>query len=263
MGAPLKELAVSRSDIFWVDPRHLKVMPGLNSRVAEDPANKEHIEEIARSAADGGIREPLTVFRLDGETYVSDGHCRLAGALLAIRRGAELESVPVKTELKGGDEGDRVFSQIIRNSGKPLSPFEQGSVYKRLLGLGWNVQKIADKSGKSTTHVNGALELQGAPIEAKALVASGKVSASLASKVIRESGATKGTEKLKSAVAAAAKAGKSKATAKDVEKTAPAQKTVGRDPEAIERLIKHLVRAARAGDEKLVKWLAEADISID
>lgn len=257
----LKELAVGKRDVFYVDPRELSVKEGFNSRVADDPANKEHIEFLARSIAEVGVKEPLTVFNEDGKIYISDGHCRLAATLIAIKRGAEIVSVPVKSEDRGTSEADRLLRQVLESKNK--TPLEQGVVYKRLIGHGWPIAMIAQKAGKSVSQVNAALDLQEAPAEAKQLVASGKVSATLAGDVIRKSGATEGTKKLKAAVAKAESAGKKKATSRHVEKTTPAQKSLGRDPEAIERLIKHLVRAARAGDEKLVKWLAEADISID
>jgi len=41
----------------------------------------------------------------------------LAAALRALENGAELKSIPVKTEGRYADEADRVFSQIVRNSG--------------------------------------------------------------------------------------------------------------------------------------------------
>jgi ParB-like chromosome segregation protein Spo0J len=257
----LKELAVKRSDIFFVPPQSLRVKEGLNARVADDPENKAHIEELAISIAEVGVMEPLTCFRIGDEIYVSDGHCRLAATLIAIKRGAEIKAIPVKTDERGTGEADRLLRQVL--SGKAKTPFEQGIIYKRLIGFGWTIATIAAKSGKSISHVNAALDLQEAPVEAQNLVTSGKVSASLAGKVIRERGAKEGTATLQEAVATAESVGKTRATAKHVAASEPPPTLAVRDPEAIERLLKHLIRAARAGDERLVKWLAEANVSLD
>ena len=215
-GLTLKGLAKGRSDIFHIDPRDIRQKEGWNSRSADDPDNKEHVESLALSIAEIGVQEPLTVFREGGVIYVSDGHCRLAAALLAIQRGAEIKSVPVKTEGRGASEVDFVLSQITRNSGKPLTPFEQGHVYKRLLGYGWLVGDIAKRAGKSDSHVNACLDLQGAPQQIRNLVASGAVAPSLAMKVMKGRTPEEATTTLNNAVDTAHQQGQSRATARHI-----------------------------------------------
>lgn len=215
-GLTLKGLAKGRSDIFHLDPRSLRVKDGWNSRSADDPDNKEHIECLARSIAEIGVQEPLTVFRENGVIYVSDGHCRLSATLLAIARGAEIVSVPVKTEGRGASEVDFVLSQITRNSGKPLTPFEQGHVYKRLLAYGWGVADVAKRAGKSESHVNACLDLQGAPQQIRNLVATGAVAPSLAMKVLKGRTPEEATATLNDAVDTAHQQGKARATAQHI-----------------------------------------------
>lgn len=213
----IQDLAVKRAPIYFVDPRNLHVKAGWNSRAPEDEENKAHVLALADSIAEVGVLEPLTVFMDEGKLWVIDGHCRLAAAMIAIKRGAEIVSVPVKTEgERGTNEADRVFSQIARNSGKPLTLFEQGTVYKRLVGYGWPVDQIAKRAGKSPAHVNSALDLQGAPAEVRKLVASGRVAATLASKVVRAEGGAKAAQTLSNAVDAATQEGKSHATARHI-----------------------------------------------
>ena len=216
MGTTLKELAKGRSDIFYIDPRDITSKDGWNSRSPDDPDNREHVESLARSVAEIGVQEPLTVFRDAGVIYVSDGHCRLAAAMLAISRGAEIKSVPVKTEGRGASEVDLVLSQITRNSGKPLTPVEQGHVYKRLLGYGWQVADVAKRSGKSESHVNACLDLQGAPQQIRNLVATGAVAPSLAMKVMKGRSAEEATATLNNAVDTARQQGQSRATARHI-----------------------------------------------
>jgi|WetSurMetagenome_2_1015567.scaffolds.fasta_scaffold10977_5 ParB family transcriptional regulator, chromosome partitioning protein len=223
----LKDVA-KRTALFHYDPRQLYVLPGFNSRAVDDPANRQHIEELAGSIAQLGVRQPLTVFIEDDKVFVSDGHCRLAATLLAIERGADIKTVPVLQEPRGANEADRVFSQIVRNSGKPLTAFEQGAVYKRLVGFGWTVAQIAEKSGKSISHINQALDFQEAPDEVHKLVTSGQISATLAAKVVRKSGKKEGAAALAMAASIARDAGKPRVTEKQLPPTASPERQIDR-----------------------------------
>ena len=132
--------------------------------------------------------------------------------------GAEIKSVPVQVEDRYASEAERVFSQIVRNSGEPLSPIEQGRVCKRLVDLGWTEADIAKKSGQSRGWIVELLKLQSAPEAIKSLVATGVVSGSLAMKTIRanEGNAAKATSDLTEAVETAKARGKARATPQDV-----------------------------------------------
>jgi ParB/RepB/Spo0J family partition protein len=221
--ADLKSVAESRSAVFNMDPRKLVLRDDWNARDMRDPDNVAHVKELEASIESEGVREPLTVVMEGDEVVVKNGYCRTTAVNNLLARGVEIATVPCITEPRGSNDADHVFSQILRNSGKPLSPFEQGRVYKRLIAFGWTAATIATKSGKSVAHVNQALQLQQAPAEVQQLVATGDVSATLAAKVIRQSGAKEGAVKLAKAVKAAKAAGKSHATEKHVEPEAPRQ----------------------------------------
>lgn len=221
--AGIKELAVGRSDMFRVDPRILKVDEGFNVRMASAELTA-HIEMLAKSITENGVRVPLVVRTVGNDVFVVHGHCRLSATLLAIERGAEIKSVPVLVEDRNISKEERVFSMITNNDGKPLTFFERAEVYNRLIGWGWNVTQIAGKCGKSDTHVDACLTLAAAPVEIKQLVLAGKVAPSLAIKLIKEHGAEKALEQMKGAVVVAEKAGKEKATKKHTEGAAAALK---------------------------------------
>ena len=123
------------------------------------------------------VRDDNVRLRLTPEgdrIYVSGGHCRLAARLY-------------KTTL------------------------ELGATYKRLVGYGWTVADIAAKTGKSAASVNAALDLQGAPPEVQRLVASGRVSPTLAAQTVKRDGEL-ATAVLANAVDHAAQRGKERAT---------------------------------------------------
>lgn len=218
MADGLKSLAEGRSDILKVDPRKLHIKMDWNSRVATDPANIEHIEMLRASIAEVGVKEPLTVYWEDNKAWLSDGHCRLAAVLQLIKEGVEIKTVPVKSEERYSNEADRLFSQVIRNSGKALSPLEQGALFKKLLALGWQQQDIAKKAGISASRVSQVLDLQMLPEGIKAMVANGEVSAGMAVKTLAEAGSgTKAEQELKAALVTAKSQGRTKAMPKDKE----------------------------------------------
>lgn len=225
MATGIKDIAKGRSDTYRVRPADLHVKDGWNGREDDDPANVEHIDGLAKSIAEMGVKEALAVYMEDGKLFVSNGHCRRAAALKAIEEyGADPDMlVPVITEPRDATEADRIFSQIVRNSGKQFSPLEQGRVFKRLVDLGWNDSEIGRKAGVSRVHVASLIALVEAPKSVTNLVRSGEVSATLAISTLKKNkGDTKAAaSELKGAVKEAKKAGKSRATAKHVKPKAP------------------------------------------
>jgi ParB family chromosome partitioning protein len=214
----LKEFAESRSAVLNCDPRGLKIKDGLNSRDLTTPDNRDHIEWLAASIAERGVEKPLVIFAEGDSVYVSDGHCRLTATLLAIERGADIKTVPCVPERRGTNNVDRLLSQFVHNSGKQLTPLEQGVLFKRALGLGASVAQVAASVGKSDTYVSQMIDFQAAPAEVHNMVKAGEVSTTLAARVVREAETPEeGLEKLKKAKAEAAAAGKSRVTAKSLE----------------------------------------------
>lgn len=205
----VKAAATGRSDMFMLNPYVLTVKPGWNSRDLTAAENMEHITGLARSIADCGVQEPLTVFTEDGAIYLSDGHCRLAATKFAIEKlGAEIKAIPVKVEPRGSSEADRLASQLVRNSGKGLTDLEKAVVFLRLRRMGWDDAAIARRAGLASANaVARIVELNELPEQMKALINDGTVSVSLARDAVRKAGDAKvATEKLTALKEAKAKA---------------------------------------------------------
>lgn len=216
--SPIREITQNRSDLFHVDPRLLQVKPGWNVRDMDHPDNIAHIEGLALSIAEVGVKQPLTVYAENDAIYISDGHCRFEATMLAISRGADIKTVPVQMEGRWASEGDRVFSIAVRNSGKTLGQFELAKVFKRLIDFGWSESDIAAKMGMQRQRVLDLLGLQAAPAEITHHVTDGTVSATMAIHVLRSNGGdtAKATEQINAAVATAHAAGKKKALPKHI-----------------------------------------------
>ncbi len=221
--AQLKDLAESRAALMNFDPRKLRVKEGLNARDLATPDNEDHVEMLVLSMMEHGYipSQPMEIFMDGSEVYVSNGHCRLTAVMRAISRGAPIETVTCVPERRGTNDIDRILGQSLHNSGKRLTPIEEGHNIKRAINMGASIKDVAAKLGKSETFVAQALDFQSAPAEIHNMVRSGEVSATLAAKTMRREG-QKGAETIKKAVASAKAKGKTKATEKDVDTTAEA-----------------------------------------
>jgi hypothetical protein len=153
----------------------------------------------------------------DGTPYVTDGECRLRATMLAIQNGADIKTVPVVNEDRFANEADKLFSQIVLNSGKPLNAIEQGRVFKRLVGFGWAQKDIATKSGLSGGRVSQILELQTLPISLQQFIIEGKASAQMVLNVFKKYNGDldKAFAELSGAVEVAKKEGRTRAMPKD------------------------------------------------
>lgn len=223
----IKDIAVGRSDIYRMDPRDIHIKEGWNCRDLDTEEAQGDLRELAASIAEVGVKQPLTVAWEDGKAYITDGHRRYFATMMAIENGAEIKSVPTQTEDRYASEADRVFSQIVRNAGKPLLPIEQARVFKRLVDLGWTETDIARKAGKARPWVVELLELQAAPEAVTSLVKSGTVAATLAMKALKANrgDSDKAAADLNEAVETAKAQGKTRATAKHMTEKAPSLKS--------------------------------------
>lgn len=212
----LASISEGRSDLFKIDPRKIEIKEGWNSRDMADPENIAHVDMLAQSIVEIGVREPITVNWEGGKAYVTDGHCRLLATMRAINQyKAEIKTIMVKTEDRYSNEADRVFSQIVRNNGKPFSAMEKAKVYKKLIDMGWQQGDIAKKEGVTSGRVSQILGLLTLPEPIKQMVVAGQVSPTMAVQTVRASGGdgTKAEQDLKAGLAVAAETGKGKVTA--------------------------------------------------
>lgn len=213
----IKDISSGRSDLYRVDPALIQVKADWNSRDASDPANAEHIASLKASIKEIGVKKPLVGFMENDVVYVTDGHCRLAAVMALIAEGVEIKSVPFIQEDRHSNEADRIFSQIVHNSGKPLTGIEQANVFKRLIALGWAQKEIALKAGISGGRVSQLLELLTLPLSLQKFITEGKASTSMVLNVFKKHNGdvALAVAELSGAVAVAQEAGRKRAMPKD------------------------------------------------
>ncbi len=193
----LASVSVGRKDILKIDPRKLNIKPGWNSRDFSDPKNAEHVDDLARSIAAQGVKQPLTVSWSEGKVWIEDGECRWRAAMRAIDvYKADIKAIPCTAEEQHVNETDKLLYQYIRNTGKQFSPMEASNHFKRMLGAGYSAKDIADKTGLSAGRVSQILNMQIFTEDTKKMVTEGKVSASLAATVVNNVGPTEAEKQL-------------------------------------------------------------------
>lgn len=213
----LKEAASGRTDLYRIDPRIICIKPGLNSRDKNFDAEDPEDLALAMSIKEIGVKVPYEVFWEDNKVWISDGHRRQFAVIYGIKHlGSEIKTVPCQIVDKHSNEADRIVSQLIRNSGKPLTSMEKAKVYKKLLDLGWKATEIATKVGVTPARISQILDLLAMPEQVKQMVQEGTVSPTLAVQTVKAAGDTKAIEVLTGAAEAAKADGRSRAKPSDM-----------------------------------------------
>lgn len=210
----LRDLKTGVRDMIFLDPRIIKVEPGHNPRNYELAENRAHLDELKGSIRAHGTQVPLMV-RWEPSTkeaILVDGECRLRANLELIEEGVEIEGVPT-FQVKAGDESQRLILALTANTGKPLSKWEIGAAFQKLINFGWSTEKIATQMGYAQRYVTESLELSDAPMEIKSLLSQQAVTPSLAIAHIRQNGSG-AVMTLRAAVAQAKPGRNGKKTAK-------------------------------------------------
>jgi len=215
----------------------IRIMPGFNARI-RTPEYEAHIEWITNSIIENGFyqNEPIAGFvaRENDEeiVYLTAGHTRYEAAGRAIKSGAPLETLPMVIKPKGTSMEDLTVALITENSGRPLTPMESAIVVKRLVGYGLDEERIAKRLGYTPKYVGDLLVLVDAPKPVRDMIATGRISSTLALQTIAKHG-PKAVEKLKEAVAKAEASGKKKATGKHVDNSTPSVPKKPKTPKEI------------------------------
>lgn len=215
--------------VYKVPFRNISILPGFNIRI-DTPDYVKHVEAIKASIKAEGFfaDKPVSGFaekNAEGEPTLSltDGHTRYRALAELIADEAETEftedfPVPMIAKAAGQSMEDLTFALISGNQGRPLTVVEKAIAAKRLVGLGVEETRIAERMGVTPKYVGDLLVLAGASPTVRNFVINEKISATEAVKQLRKD-PKKAADKLKAAIAEAEAAGKTKVTAKDIDGT--------------------------------------------
>jgi len=214
----VRDLAISRgASILIFDPHKLEEIPEYNTRDMNSASTVAHIREMADSIKVNGneLFPPATICQEGDRVFIINGWCRRRAHIIAMEEGAPVKGIACLFTTRKKPE-DVTLGILTSNDGLPLTALEKAKAVNRLIAFSWNPADIAAKTGWSVTTVNNLIALHDAPDEIIDMVNSGQVSATLATKLVKEKGCDGALDVLKDAVEVSKQAGKSKATAKDL-----------------------------------------------
>lgn len=227
--AAMKDSNAKSSDLWRVPLSELKVREGYNPRL-ETEDYQQGLEVLAGSMVENGFFDSkpiaVSVASEGGKNvlYVEDGHRRRAAALIAVSKGAPIETVPVVAMPRSTSEVDRLVHMVhSNNDGEKFKPLELGIIVQRLQKFGLDENAIAKKLNMTATYVRQLSTLMSAPKSIRDMVKEGEISATLAIETVMEH-KEEAAEVLEEAKVEAKAAGK-RVTGKQVKKVAEKKKS--------------------------------------
>lgn len=193
---------VGRSDLYTVHPDKLEIESGYNVRDAYHPEYwesdlaKGRIAALSEAYQRGDHVDPITVEVVDGHVYVRSGEHRTRAIRQAISEGWECEKVRV-IQMDVPREGKKVTKPedialarlmilTTGNSGSPLSPIQQGAVYKKMRQeLKMSDIEIANKVGVTREYVRICRAYLAMPEELIQMSAKGEIAPKRAYRLFR------------------------------------------------------------------------------
>lgn len=181
----MKENGYTAGDLWMVDPRAIRVLPGFNPRVINDNY-RAVVRSIADSIKANGYYKscPMAgyVAMEGGEQviYMYEGHRRLEASLLAISEGYKLERVPMTIDQVGLSLEDMTVALIQGNLKGELSFYESAITCKRLLQMGVPMEDLARRTGLPQQGIDLRMKLMAAPRKLREMVADEAMSGTLA-----------------------------------------------------------------------------------
>lgn len=223
-----------RTDIFRLHRKHILAPSngdGKRFNVRDDFGDLEGLRDQIIAA--DGIKVPLVGHMKDGKFHLTDGERRLRAIDLAVEAGHKhlADNIPVRPEVKNYTDEQRTVDLLTFSSGKPLEMIEQAEVFRRLRDeFGLTVAEIHQRSGKTQQHVYDCLALVSAPEPVIQAVKDGRVSATLAATVVKESSSgEQAAETIEQGIRQAEASGKKKATARHIPTRRTGKKPAGTD----------------------------------
>jgi ParB/RepB/Spo0J family partition protein len=139
---------------YKISPDSILTTPGWNPR--EDMGD---IVALAEDIRANGIMQFLKVRSGDDDKfYIIDGERRLLAVHYLREHGVNIEWVPCVLADKLSD-AERLCMALSSNTGKPLTPVEQGQAFKRLKNYGLTLTEIARRTGSSVPVVSQRIAL--------------------------------------------------------------------------------------------------------
>lgn len=208
-----------KSDIKMIDIMRLDARTELNSRI--DYSDLEDLEGLIIAVK--GVQQAIICSRdkKTGRINIEEGFRRYFASVNLLKAGHEwARFIPVKFVLPLKEE-DRLINHLIHNSGKKYSDVELGGIYFKLItNCGWTPKLVAEKFGKSESHISNLKNLYSVAIQEPSLIQSilkGEISATTVMQTVKKTKDAKKVKKMvEEGIEKAKLEGKKKATKDDI-----------------------------------------------
>ena len=180
---------VGVTDLFKVDPRKIVIESGWNPRTLID-TTAESFLDLKESLRHNGFRhdKPLVLYRRGADLILRSGHRRHRAAMMLIDEGVPFLSVFAVLD-QSGDPAEQLVNALASNqNSEPLEPTDEARAFRRLTLYGWEPKHIAQKVGRSVSHVYGRLKLLEAEPDVLQAAQTKAITTSDAVRVVEQSG---------------------------------------------------------------------------
>ena len=164
------------------------------------------IESLARSIAQTGVLQPVKIYFKAGDPtpFASDGFRRRKAVEYARQQGWIDRNEPVfvlaMLEHPKAGKSDILFTQLVANTGKDLTPIEKSTNIRKLVDRGHSIDEIAIRACLQKQYAEKLLELSYATPKTKQLIESNRIKATTVWTAIHKLDADSAEEFLMSAV---------------------------------------------------------------
>lgn len=174
-------------ELITLDPRNVVVVEGRNSRF-----DLGDLDELAESIKNNGIQEPAKVqLTASGEYQLVNGHRRHAACLKLVAKG-HIPKFPATVLPADVTEAEILASMVVANNGKPFLPLEEAMMLQKLKDeFKLTDKQIAERIGKSMSHVSNRLILLRADDSIKEALNDGSLKTTEALAVVKKSNGNK------------------------------------------------------------------------
>lgn len=184
MSSALKQIdgVLGRPDMVKVDPLQIDVEAGWNPRQDTNPGfTDEKIASLKAFIVANGVTAipPIRVARRGNRFVLRQGHRRLRAVRELLDEGVPIHGMHATIEpplSRTYTEADALLVAIGSHEGEPLTPFDEGAAFARLIAFGWEAHTIAEKLGKSRSFVSERLKLNEAEPDTVAAYQAGDAS---------------------------------------------------------------------------------------
>jgi ParB/RepB/Spo0J family partition protein len=180
-GPPGSYKLVALADIY-IDPE-------FNVRNVEPETFEKGLKELALDIKVNGLQNPIILERAGDKLVLRGGHRRVAASKLAnAELGADIQALPaiIRTDMT---ERDRLRTMAADQFSSPLGPLALAELAKRLMDTGMSQTEVAQEFQISVAYAGDLKRLADAPEEIKEAVREDIISATLATKLVKEEGA--------------------------------------------------------------------------